>query len=145
MEQKRSSIHASVRQLLKLGLGGSDSAEPQTITRTLKFKINTDIRLELIPVLNRHFDASEKFRRKVLDELEAWWNKDQDSFQTTVHCSADEKYEEKSSCYAWLYTHFLKGADLSSDLSRDAANGMLDSLSGGLKSFLTRRTNVTTE
>jgi len=139
------SIHKSVRSLLSLGLSRSASASPQTITRTVKFKINTDIRPELIPVLNRHFDAFEKFRRKVLDELEAWWNKKPDDFTSMVRATAKERFQDKSSCYGWLYRHFLSGKDLPAGLTREAANSVLWSLKGGLKSFLTRRENVAKE
>jgi hypothetical protein len=140
---RSNSIHASLRQLLELGLSKSSSAEPQKITRTAKFKINTDIRPDLVPVLNRHFDAFEKFRRKVLDELEARWNKDQKSFQAMVQCSAKEPYQKKSSCYAWLDTHFITEAKAVLDLPRKPATSLLYNLSGGLKGFLTRRETVT--
>jgi hypothetical protein len=63
------SIHKSIRSLLTLGLSRSASACPQTITRTVKFKINTVVQPELTPILNRHFDAFKQFRRKALDEV----------------------------------------------------------------------------
>ena len=141
-KNRSNSIHASLRQLLALGLSKSSSAEPQRITRTVKFKINTDIRPDLIPVLNRHFDFFEKFRRKVLAELEALWNKDQKSFQAMVQCSAKKPYQKKTSCYAWLDTHFITEAKESLDLPRKPATSLLYNLSGGLKSFLTRRETV---
>lgn len=144
-ESPTSSTHASLRELLKLGLSSSSSVEPQKITRTAKFKIHTLARPELIAPLNRHFDAFDEFRHKVLTELEAFWDRDPDAFIRMVKSSPKERYEEKSSCYAWLYTHFLKGAGLPVDLSRDAANAMLDNLAGGLKSFLTRRATVSVE
>uniref|UniRef100_A0ABF7PQ71 dLesCas12e n=1 Tax=Lentisphaerota TaxID=256845 RepID=A0ABF7PQ71_9BACT len=139
------SIHASLRHLLQLGLKRSEAAIPQTITRTAKFKINTAIKPGLIPLLNAQFDAVEGFRRKVLGELEAWWNEDPEAFQKMVKCSMKMKFQGKSSCYAWLYTHFLKGATLAQGLSRDAANSLLDNMGGGLKSFLTRRAHVAEE
>lgn len=139
------SIHNSLRRLLDIGLSKSASAEPQKITRTVKFKIHTLARPELVAPLNRHFDAFDEFRRKVLTELETFWDKDPEAFIRMVKCSTKERYEEKSSCYAWLYTRFLKGAKLRPELSRDAANAMLDNLAGGLKSFLTRRTTVSAE
>jgi len=70
------SIHASLRQLLALGLSKSSSAEPQKITRTVKVKIQRKKNLELHETdpelhqtLTRHFNAVEKFRQTVLDEL----------------------------------------------------------------------------
>ncbi|HMC26410.1 MAG TPA: hypothetical protein VKM56_01310, partial [Verrucomicrobiae bacterium] len=81
------STHKSLRNLLDLGLSKSDSASPQTITRTLKFKIDTLTRPDLVPLLNRHFDVFEQFRRKVLDDLAGWWMKNPDSFQKMVKCS----------------------------------------------------------
>jgi len=137
------SIHSSLRRLLGLGLTASDSAKPQTITRTLKLKIHTLAAPQLAAPLNRHFNAFDQFRQKVLAELESWWDKDPDAFTHMVRSSGKAKYEEKTSCYAWLYTHFLKGVELPPELSRDAANAMLDNLAGSLKSYLTRRTNVT--
>ncbi len=142
---RANSIHASLRQLLALGLSKSSSAEPQKITRTVKFKIYTLVKPELVAPLNRHFDAFDEFRRKVLSDLENWWDKDRDSFTQMVRSNTKEKYEKKSSCYAWLYKKFLTGAELKPELSRDAANAMLDNLAGGLKSFLTRRDTVSAE
>jgi transposase len=136
------STHAALRRLLALGLSKSDSAKPQKITRTVKFKINTLACPELVAPLNEHFNAFDKFREQVLSELENWWEKDPDSFTSMVKSSTKEKYEEKSSCYAWLYKKFLTGAELPLELSRDAANAMLDNLGGSLKSFLTRRATV---
>lgn len=139
------SIHSSVRRLLDLGLGASDSAEPQKITRTVKLKIHTLAEPQLVAPLNCHFNAFDQFRQKVLADLEAMWNKDPDAFMRMVKCKGKAKYEDKGSCYAWLYTHFLKGTELPAELSRDAANAMLDNLAGGLKSFLTRRATVSVE
>ena len=138
-------IHQSTRTLLGLGLTRSESAAPQTITRTAKFKINTDLRPALIPLLNRHFDAFDAFRAKVMEDLESWWNRDPVSFEKMVHCGAREPYQDKTSCFAWLYRRYLTGMDLPADLSTKAAFALLDSLAGGLKSFLTRRKNVTAE
>ncbi len=73
---RANSIHASLRQLLALGLSKSSSAEPQKITRTVKVKIQRKKGLELNETdrelhqtLTRHFNAVEKFRQSVLDEL----------------------------------------------------------------------------
>jgi len=139
------SIHGSLRQLLALGLSKSSSAEPQKITRTVKFKIHTLAQPELIAPLNKHFNAFDEFRHKVLADLESRWDKDPDASTRMVKSSTKAKFEDKSSCYAWLYTHFLTGAKLPPELSRDAANAMLDSLAGSLKSFLTRRATVSVE
>jgi hypothetical protein len=139
------STHASLRQLLELGLCKSSSAEPQKITRTVKLKVRTDGNFELHQTLNQHFNAVEKFRRTVLDELESWWDKKPDNFSDMVRASAKERYEDKSSCYGWLYTHFLSNVKLPAGLNREAANSVLWSLQGGLKSFLTRRENVAME
>jgi hypothetical protein len=94
------SIHSSLRRLLSLGLGASDSAEPQEITRTVKFKIHTLAAPQLVTPLNRHFDAFDKFRKKVLAELEGSWDRDPDGFTHMVKCSTKARFEEKSSCYA---------------------------------------------
>jgi len=143
MEEKRSSIHAAVRSLLGLGLKRKASATPQRITRSVKFKINTLEHPEIASVLNPHFDAFNAFRQEVLSELETFWKKDPESFIRMVKSSARAKWENKSSCYAWLYRRFLTGAVARPGLSRDAANAMLDNLAGNLKSFLTRRATVT--
>ncbi|MGA2279946.1 MAG: hypothetical protein ABSG80_06550 [Verrucomicrobiota bacterium] len=81
----------------------------------------------------------------MLADLESWWDKDPESFTRMVKSNTKTKYEEKSSCYAWLYKRFLTGAELPPELSRDAANAMLDNLAGSLKSFLTRRATVSLE
>jgi transposase len=145
LENGTNSTHASLRRLLEMGLSKSGSTEPQKITRTVKFKVHTRARPELVSPLNAHFNAFDDFRHKVLTDLEKWWDKDQEAFTRMVKSTTKEKYEEKSSCYAWLYTNFLTGAELPTQLSRDAANAMLDNLAGGLKSFLTRRATVSVE
>jgi transposase len=144
-ECRRDSTHASLRQLLELGLSRSGSAEPQKITGTVKFKVDTPARPELIAPLNKHFDAFDEFRHHVLAELETWWDKEPESFKRMVKSSTKVKFEEKSSCYAWLYKKFLTGVGLPAELSHDAANAMLDNLAGSLKSFLTRRATVSLE
>jgi len=144
-EYRPDSIHASLRHLLELGLSKTGSSEPQKITRTVKFKVHTLARPELVAPLNQHFNAFDEFRHKVLADLESWWDKAPDSFTRMVKSSTKAKYEEKSSCYAWLYRKYLTGAELPTELSRDAANAMLDNLAGSLKSFLTRRATVSLE
>jgi transposase len=144
-EAREDSTHASLRRLLELGLSKSGSAEPQTITRTVKFKIQTVTRPELIAPLNRHFNAFDEFRHKVLKDLKSWWDKDPDAFTQMVKCSKSKPFEKKPSCYGWLSTHFLTGKKLPPELMSKAAGALLDSLSGGLKSFLTRRATVSVE
>jgi transposase len=144
-ETRKNSTHASLRQLLELGLSKSSSAKPQKITRTVKFKIHTLARPELVAPLNKHFNAFDQFREKVLAELETWWDSDPDNFTRMVKSSTKLKFEEKSSCYAWLYKKFLTGAELPQELLNKPANAMLDNLSGSLKSFLTRRATVSLE
>ncbi len=148
-KNRTTSIHASLRQLLALGLSKSSSADPQKITRTVKIKIQRKKNLELHETdrelhqtLTRHFNAVEKFRQAVLDELETWWNKKPDDFTSMVQANAKERFQEKSSCFGWLSTHFVSGKEFPAEMTPGLARSVLWSLQGGLKSFLTRRGNV---
>jgi hypothetical protein len=149
------SVRAAVRQLRDLGLSADSTKEPQKITRTAKFKVGRAIRHEdgsvhtvleipLRDALNRHFDAYTGFRSRVLRDLEAWRLRDEASFRAMVQSKASERYQEKSSCFNWLQTHYVTGqdGDAFAGLSAADARAMLNTLAGGLKSFLTRRENV---
>ncbi len=136
------SIHKSIRSLLSLGLSRSDSASPQTITRTVKFKINMDAKPEILSVLHGHFDAFEKFRRIVLGELETWWSRDPADFTRAIRCSAKEPYDGKKRAFGVLSTRFVTGRSLPDGLMNKGAQALVDSLGSNMKSFLSRRESV---
>jgi hypothetical protein len=136
------SVRKSVRLLRDFALSCSSDKPPGEITRTLKLKVDIESSPELGRNLNRLFNAFEEFRKNVLDELEERWNDDPEAFTKMVKATTSKPYKEKTTCFGWLSTRFLTGAELNENLPRKAAFALLYSLSGGLKSFLTRRTNV---
>ena len=139
------SVRKSVRLLKDYGLSFNGSASPVPVTRTVKLKVDTATSPAFKRNLNGLFDAFEEYRIEVMGKLEDFWDDAPDSFIQMVKSSGSKPFEKKSSCYGWMRTKYLTGATLPEGLSLTAADALLNSLSGNLKSFLTRRKTVSDE
>lgn len=136
----KSTVKASVRHLTRHALDKPGDGDPGETTKTLKFRVDahghTRTRLDQI------FTAQRQFVRDLLVKLEDLWDKNPAKFIKMVESSASDPFEGKTSCYGWMLTKFLTGSDLPEHLSRSAATASVATLSGNMKSFITRRENV---
>ena len=139
------SVRKSVRLLRDFGLSLNGSASPVAVTRTVKLKVDTESSPAFKHKLNAFFDDFEQYRIEVMAKLEDFWDSDPEGFTQMVKSSGAKPYQSKSSCYGWMRTKYLTGATLPTELSLTAADALLNSLSGNLKSFLTRRKTVSEE
>jgi len=136
----KSTVKASVRHLTRHALDRPGDGEPGETTKTLKFRIDalgqTRTRLDQV------FNAQRQFVRDLLNKLEGMWDKNQETFIAMVNSSPIKPFQEKTSCFGWLLTKFLTGAELPEHLSRIAARSAVKTLSDNMASFITRRENV---
>jgi len=136
----KSTVKASVRHLTRHALDKPGEGDPGETTKTLKFRI--DAKDHTRTRLDQIFSAQREFVRDVLNQLEGMWDNDPERFIRMVRSSASEPFEKKTSCAGWMLTKFLTGSDLPEHLSRSSATASVATLSGNMKSFITRRENV---
>jgi len=137
----KSTVKASVRHLTRHALQKpGEESDPGETTKTLKFRV--DAKGHTRTRLDQIFTAQRQFVRDLLNKLEGMWDKDPQRFIRMVESSASDPFESKTSCYGWMMTKFLTGSDLPEHLSRSAATASVATLSGNMKSFVTRRENV---
>lgn len=137
------STRASLRALNAYALDNptSDGAV-QTITRTLKLKVDAPEGSDLQAALNKELSGYEAIRRNALAELEKFWEKKPDEFIKMVKASAKSPYEDKTSCYGWILTKYVTGREFSQELSYSLIRSVFNGIAGSIKSFITRRANV---
>jgi transposase len=135
-------VRGAVRALYDYAKGNPTDTALDAVTRTVKFRVRTDELLKR--ELNRHFDVGDRFRRKVAAELERMFDTNPDEFFAMVEATPKAPYQDKTSCGGWLDTKFGTEGE-NSDTPRLMSRAVLAELSANLKSFATRRGNVTTD
>jgi transposase len=134
------SVRAAVRALYNYAKGNPTDTALDAVTRTVKFRVRTDETLKR--ELNRHFDVGDHFRRAVAAELERMFDTAPDKFFAMVEATPKAPFEDKTSCGGWLDTKFGTEGE-NADTPRLMSRAVLSELAANLKSFATRRGNVT--
>jgi transposase len=136
------SVRGSVRKLFAHALANPTDTALDSITRTVKFGVRADERLKR--ELNRHFDAADAFRRSLATDLERMFEQEPVRFFEMVNASVGKPFEGKSNCYGWLLTKYITGQSRAGVIP-DITMAVVAELASTLKSFATRRSNVSTE